>query len=120
MTALRALLALMALAIVAYTSVTISLHGWNLLPVFFGDMAQLTWPGQFNLDFFTFLLLSGVWLAWRHHFSLAGLALAVVAVFGGMLFLSVYLLLASFKANGDVKVLLLGARRAAAFGVDSR
>jgi hypothetical protein len=82
--------------------------------VFFGDMMQMSWPGQFNLDFFTCLLLSGVWLAWRHDFSAAGLALGVVGVFGGMLFLSAYLLVASFRANGDVKVLLLGARRAAA------
>jgi hypothetical protein len=114
MTALRALLVLIFLAIIIYTSVTTGLHGWNLLPVFFGDMMQMSWPGQFNLDFFTFLLLSGVWLAWRHDFSAAGLALGVVGVFGGMLFLSAYLLVASFRANGDMRVLLLGARRAAA------
>ena len=37
--------------IVGYTSVTIAGHGWNLLPVFFGQMVAMGWPGQFNLDF---------------------------------------------------------------------
>ena len=101
-------------AIVAYTSVTIANHGMNLLPVFFGDMARMEWPGQFNLDFFTFLLLSGVWVAWRNDFKPTALALAVMAVLGGMLFLSIYLLFLSFRTGGDIKVMLLGERRAPA------
>jgi hypothetical protein len=89
-----------------------SRHGWDLLPIFFGDIAALGWNGQFNLDFLGFLLLSGLWVAWRHHFSAAGLALGLVAVFGGMLFLSIYLLVALAQARGDAAALLLGARRA--------
>ena len=76
------------IAILGYTSVTIADHGLNLLPVFFGDMAKMAWPGQFNLDFMTFLMLAGIWVSWRHQFSPAGLALGVIAVFGGMLFMS--------------------------------
>ena len=57
------------------------------MPIFFGDMAKFTWPGQFNLDFTTFLMLSGLWVAWRHHFSASGLILGAIAVVGGMLFL---------------------------------
>jgi hypothetical protein len=99
-------------AIVAYTSVTAANHGMDLLPIFFGDMAKMEWPGQFNLDFFTFLLLSGVWVAWRNHFTPASLALAVVAVLGGMLFLSIYLLFLISKTGGDIRVILMGERRA--------
>jgi hypothetical protein len=99
-------------AIIAYTAVTIGNQGWNLMPIFFGDMAKMEWPGQFNLDFFTFLLLSGVWVAWRNDFTPAALALAVVATLGGMLFLSIYLLVLSFRCNGDIKAMLLGERRA--------
>jgi hypothetical protein len=99
------------LSLVAYTAVTISNHGWNLLPVFFGDMRAMTWPGQFNFDFMSFLLLSGLWVSWRHKFSLAGIALGAVAVFGGMLFLSLYLLVVSVRAKGNVEELLLGASR---------
>jgi len=85
-----------------------------LLPIFFGDMAGLTWPGQFNLDFLFFLLLASLWLAWRHHFTPGGILLALIAVFGGMLFLSAYLLIASVRARGDMKIVLLGERRARA------
>jgi hypothetical protein len=112
MNALRLLLAAMFVAVVAYTTLTIAHHGWDLLPRFFGDMAAMAWPGQFNLDFFCFLLLSGLWVAWRHGFSPAGLALGVTAVFSGMPFLSAYLLIASFRVRGEVKALLLGEQRA--------
>jgi hypothetical protein len=109
----RILLVLLLLALTAYTGVVIANHGWNLLPVFFGDMAAMNWPGQFNTDFMGFLILSGLWTAWRHHFSPLGLLLGLIAVFGGMMFLTIYLLVASFAVQGDVKALLLGARRAA-------
>jgi hypothetical protein len=99
-------------AIASYSAVTMANHGTDLLPIFFGDMAKMEWPGQFNLDFFTFLLLSGLWVAWRDDFRPAALALAVVATLGGMLFLSIYLLFLSFRCNGDIKIMLLGERRA--------
>ncbi|GGI84155.1 hypothetical protein GCM10007973_20870 [Polymorphobacter multimanifer] len=98
--------------LVAYTAMVIGNHGLNLLPVFFGDMASLAWPGQFNLDFFGYLLLSAIWVAWRHHFTPAGLGLAALASVGGMLFLSIYLLIVSAQARGDIRAILLGARRA--------
>src|SRR3546814_1654091 len=47
----RTLLVILWLALAAYTAVVISRHGLGLLPIFFGDMAKLGWPGQFNLDF---------------------------------------------------------------------
>lgn len=108
----RLFLATCLVVIVGYTLVTISNHGLGLLPVFFGDMAKMGWPGQFNLDFFTLLLLSGLWVAWRHHFSPVGLGLGVIAVFGGMPFLSAYLLIVSFTTRGDLKSMLLGGDRA--------
>lgn len=95
----------------AYTAVTITSHGWNLIPVFFGDIRSMGWPGQFNFDFLGFLLLSGLWVSWRHGFSMAGIGLGVVAFFGGILFLSLYLLAISTKVNGDVEKILLGASR---------
>ncbi len=110
----RLFLAAILVAILSYTAVTISTEGFNLLPIFFGDMAAMKWPGQFNLDFMCFLLLSGIWVAWRHHFSAAGLVLAVLASVGGSLFLSVYLLVVSFQTRGEVPAILLGQRRAVA------
>lgn len=111
MTAFRLFLLICLVAIISYTSVTIAQHGMGLLPIFFGDMAAMGWPGQFNLDFMCFLALSAIWTAWRHHFSPAGLVLGVLAFFGGMLFLSIYLLVQSSRCGGDVRVLLLGPGR---------
>ncbi|WP_077147763.1 hypothetical protein [Sphingopyxis sp. KK2] len=108
----RAFLVTCTLSILVYTGVTISAHGWNLLPIFFGDMAAMAWPGQFNFDFFTFLLLSGLWTAWRNDFTLGGLALGLVAVLGGMLFLSIYLTLLGFRHRNDIEAMILGMRRA--------
>ena len=111
MTLFRLLLILIFAAITLYTAVVVANHGLNLLPVFFGDMATLAWPGQFNLDFMCMLALSGLWVAWRHRFSGAGIALGLVAFFGGALFLSVYLFVESFRSGGTVEALLLGQRR---------
>lgn len=108
----RTLLASILTVIVLYTIVVIANHGMGLLPIFFGDIAEMTWPGQFNLDFLGFLLLSGFWLAWRNAFSPGGLALGVLGVFGGAPVLTAYLLYQSFECKGDVPKLLLGPSRA--------
>ncbi len=107
----RLFLGVCLVVIVSYTSVTIANHGMDLMPVFFGDIAGMAWPGQFNIDFMCFLALSGLWVAWRHQFSLVGIALGIVAFFGGMLFLSTYLLIQSYCTNGDFRSLLLGEAR---------
>lgn len=99
------------LSILIYTGVTIHAHGWDLLSIFFGDMATMAWPGQFNFDFFTFLLLSGLWTAWRNNFTLGGLALGLIAVFGGMLFLSIFLIILSYR-HRNISEMMLGAERA--------
>ena len=83
MLSLRILLATILAVIAIYTVVVVANHGLGLLPIFFGDIAAMTWPGQFNLDFLGFLVLSGTWLAWRHDFSPGGLLLGVCGLFGG-------------------------------------
>ena len=112
----RAFLMAAFCVIAGYTAIVVGMHGSDFLPLFNADILDMTWRGQFNTDFLCFLLLSAIWISWRNDFSPAGLMLGVVAVFGGMLFLSVYLLIASFAARGDAAVLLLGPRRAAARG----
>lgn len=111
MTAFRVLLITMLVVLAGYTVVVGTNHGWDLLSVFFGEMSAMTWSGQFNLDFMFMLTLSGLWVAWRHGFSPAGLALGVLAVFGGAMFLTIYLLIVSRQAAGDMRVLLLGSAR---------
>ena len=113
MPAFRVLLVALWAIIVAYTAIVIANHGLGLLPVFFNDMAAMAWPGQFNLDFMSLLTLAGLWVAWRHQFSAAGLALGVLAFFGGGMFLTAYLLILSVQAAGDMKEVLLGKARVA-------
>ncbi len=114
MTAFRAALVLLWLAVAGYTAVVVSHHGIDLVSVFLSDFRAMGWPGQFDLDFLGMLLLSGLWVAWRHDFSARGLGLGLLATVGGILFLAAYLLVLSLQANGRMKDVLLGARRAAA------
>ncbi len=112
MAGFRILLGVIFVTIVAYTVIVIANHGMGLFPVFFGDMAKMEWPGQFNLDFMGFLTLSGTWLAWRHHFSPAGLALGLLGFLGGAPVLTAYLFFASRQVGGDWATLFLGPERA--------
>ncbi len=96
------------LVIAVYTLFIGLEHGWNLVPLFFAEMQAMTWQGQFNLDFMTFLLTSALWCAWRNSFSPAGWGLALLGATGGMLFLSAYLLFLSVQAKGNIKAILLG------------
>jgi hypothetical protein len=107
----RVFMVIVFVSLTGYTAITISNHGWDLLPVFFGDMRAMTWPGQFNFDFLGFLLLSGFWVSWRHGFSVGGLLLGAVAMFGGMMFLSVYLFVVCTQALGNVDEVLMGRSR---------
>lgn len=100
--------------VVIYTIFVVMNHGMGLIPLFFGDIAAMTWAGQFNLDFLGFLILSGSWLAWRHHFSPLGLLLFFAGLFGGIVFLSVYLFFVSLQAKGDMKEIFMGKTRAQA------
>ena len=59
----RIFLVILFACLASYTMIAGAIHGWNLLPVFFGDMAVMTWSGQFNFDLMGFLALSALWLA---------------------------------------------------------
>lgn len=118
MTGFRVLLGAILALILGYTIPVIVHHGMGLVPIFFAAIGDMTWQGQFNVDFSCFLVLSGLWVAWRHNFSLLGLALAPVASTGGAMFLSTYLLIVSFETRGDIAALMLGQRRAATLRSD--
>jgi hypothetical protein len=108
----RVYLVVVLASLTGYTLLVGINHGWNLLPIFFSNIAKMSWSGQFNFDFMTFLGLSGIWVAWRHNFTGSAIALGVVAFFGGMMFLAPYLLWVSAQAGGDAKILVLGKERA--------
>ena len=108
MSHLRLLLLVFFAMITAYTLITVLNHGWNLVPVFLGDLTSLSWRGQFNLDFSTYLLLSALWVAWRGGFTAGSIALGAAALGLGMLILSAYLLMLTSRPGTTMRTLLLG------------
>ena len=93
----RLFLLIIALSVIGYTLPVIQSEGiLILLPTFFGEMNNLNWQGQFNLDFLTFLLMSAFWTAWRNKFTLRGNLLAIGAFFLGAPYLAIYLIYLSF------------------------
>lgn len=111
MKAFQILLLLLLATIFIYTALAISNQGYDLISPFFGDIQSMTWPGQFNVDFTSYLILSALWLAWREGFSVKGIFLALLASVLGIMFFAPYLLFNTIKNKGDMKVLLLGHRR---------
>jgi hypothetical protein len=76
--------------------------------VFVSDLSH-PWRAQFNVDFLLHLILFAVWVFWRERSKPVGLVCAVLCFLGGM-FTFPYLLVAAFRARGDARALLLGAR----------
>ncbi len=51
MSVFRILLILFTIIIGSYTVVVMGNYGLNLFPVFINNVLDMTWSGQFNLDF---------------------------------------------------------------------
>lgn len=108
MTAFRIYLIMAWAALLAFTAYVIGRDGIDLLPVFFGAIGQGRWPGQFNADFMSLLMLSALWTGWRNGWSAGGLCLAVGAALLGGGFLMAYLLVLLHLEKGDLRRVLLG------------
>ena len=112
MTSLRILIVLLFAALAIYTVFAIANEGLNFIPIFIAGLMSMTWQGQFSLDFMTYLVLSAVWIAWRHNFSGIGIVLGFFALTCAMLFFAPYLLYAINRSRGSFETLLLGEERA--------
>lgn len=116
MTFLRAIVLSFFTLLLIYTIFVVSNHGMDFITGFVTDVFSVTWRGQINIDFAFYLLLSGLWVAWRHHYSSGGIALALAVMVGGMLLFAPYLLYAIKRSDGDLLAFLLGDRHAPAHG----
>lgn len=112
MRALSILLFAMFIAIVAYTVAVTAEYGPDLVTPFSRELLGLTWSGQFNLDFLSYLVLSGLWIAWRDRFSGAAIGLGAAASVLGIMFFAPYLMLLLHRERYDLTAVLLGSRRA--------
>ena len=80
--------------------------------VFFGDFGH-PWRAQFYTDFGLHLLLVAVWMVYRTRSLAVGLLCGVLAINLGGVFTLAYLIIASFRTQGDMRKLLLGWRATA-------
>lgn len=108
MTQFRSVLIVMTVAILVFTGAAVANEGINLLVPFFQPVLAMTWQGQFNVDFSCYLILSGIWMAWRGGFSRSSIALGVLAPPFGILFFAPYLVYLIAQNGGDPRRLLLG------------
>ena len=108
MTQFRLLLSIITVGMAAYTLAVIAQDGINLLPHFLSPIFALTWQGQFNADFSIYLLLAGLWIAWRGGFTGGSIALAVVSACLGILLLAPYLIVLINRTGGNAEHLLMG------------
>jgi hypothetical protein len=114
MTLFRLLLIAIIAIVGIYTVPVVQEHGLDFVTPFFGDIAKMGWPGQFNMDFYSFLILGSLWLMWRNHFSPLGLLLGLLIFAGGAPLLCAYLLFVMARDRPTIEELLLGTTRATA------
>lgn len=108
MTQFRIILIAMTAIIILFTITAIVDGGLNLFTPFLSPIIAMNWQGQFNVDFATYLVLSGIWMAWRSGFTRASIVLGVCAPPLGILFFAPYLIYLIGKSGGDPRRLLLG------------
>lgn len=102
------LLILQTIGIVVYTMFSFINEGPNLFAVFIKNLLALNWNGQFNLDFMSYLTLSGIWIMWRDKFSLISVITGFSAMILGILFFAPYLIFLFYKENTSIKKVLVG------------
>ena len=110
---LRTVSALVLLCILGLTFAVVSQYGWNFVTPFVGSIFAMTWQGQFNFDFASYLLISTLWFVWRNGATTKTFLMAPFILIGGMLVFAPYLLYLSFRCEGRLDVLLIGPHRAA-------
>ena len=108
MTGFRYVLIAMTMLILVFTMAAVANSGINLITPFLSPILAFSWQGQFNIDFICYLVLSGIWMAWRGGFTGGSIALGILTPSLGILFFAPYLLYLVSKSNGDPRRLLLG------------
>jgi len=88
---MRILLFLMLAILGVFTFNAWNAEGFMVIETALKNIQGGGWNAQFNFDFLCYLILSGIWIAWRHQFRWKGLLLGILAMVGGMLFFAPYL-----------------------------
>jgi len=109
---LRVFLMVSTVAIYAITVIVIFRAGFNWPAVFFGDILDMNWRSQFNIDFLIHLLLLATWIAWRENWTKRGYIFGFLSIIMGGMFGFAYILYAVNQAKGDPRKIVLGPHHA--------
>jgi hypothetical protein len=75
--------------------------------IIFEDFSQ-PWRAQYYTDFILHVLLVAGWVFWREQSKAVGAACALACISGGALISLLYVFIATYRAGGDSRKLLLG------------
>jgi hypothetical protein len=108
MTLFRLVLVALAAVIAVVTAIAIDRAGlWAAVATFAGDLDD-PWRAQFYADLEIHLVLVACWILYRERARPAAFVFAAAAIVLGALFTVPYVLAATFRARGDVRLLLTG------------
>lgn len=93
------------LAFITWRAITVL--GSDAANILFDDFAH-PWRAQYYTDFILHVLLVAGWVFWREQSKAVGAACALACVGGGALISLLYVLIATYRADGDSRKLLLG------------
>ncbi|MEP3629530.1 MAG: hypothetical protein ABJN04_05960 [Hyphomicrobiales bacterium] len=108
MTQFRILITLILLGLIGYGLILVLDGRFDFVTPFLTTVPALTWQGHINLDFLSYLVVAGVWIAWRSGFTPIGITIGVLSTLLGMLFFAPYLLYQITRSDNDPRKLLLG------------
>ena len=108
MATLRLFLLLSTVVIFSITIYAVMTIGIAWPEVFLGDLLNADWRSQFNTDFLIHLCLLATWIFWREGFTSKGYLFGFLSIVMGGMFGFPYLLIATYKAKGDPKNIMLG------------
>lgn len=102
------LLGLQAITVIIYSVIVFHNYGAGIFEVFINNIVSMTWAGQFNLDFLSYLILSGLWIMWRNKFSTSSILLGILCMIIGIMIFAPYLSYLIIKEKSDFKKVLIG------------
>ena len=108
MTLLRSFLSICTALIFTVSIYVIVTLGFNWVAIYFSDLLKLDWRSQFNTDLLIYISLMTIWVTWREGFTPKGFLFGFLNFFCGAMFACPYLLFSTYKANGNLKSVLLG------------
>lgn len=109
-TGLIVLLSFQTIALLIYTFYVGTEDGWSFIEVGFANIKAMSWEGQFLSDFNCYLLLSGIWIMWRNHFSAKSIAFSLFPMILGIIVFAPYLIYLIVKEKGNLTRVLVGDR----------